>query len=48
MKAKVCGYYSNSILAGQEIINTDFNEVLLLDIEGYVAEGSGENIFFIK
>jgi len=48
MKAKVCGYYSNSILAGQEIINTEFDEILLLDTEWYVAEGSWENIFFVK
>ena len=48
MSAKVCGYYSNSILASQEILWTDFDEILLLDIENYIAEGSWENVFFIK
>ncbi len=47
-KAKANGNYMNSILALQEAINSGCEEALLLDNEGYVAEGSGENIFIIK
>ncbi len=48
MKAKVCGYYSNNILASQEIKSEWYDEGLLLDINNNVAEGPWENIFFIK
>lgn len=44
-KAKVCGNYANSQLAKREVIASGFDEALLLDTEGYVSEGSGENIF---
>ena len=47
-KAKICGNYVNSVLAKQEAISTGFDEALLLDAEGYVAEGSGENIFIAR
>ncbi|WP_330927296.1 branched-chain amino acid transaminase [Candidatus Sororendozoicomonas aggregata] len=47
-KAKANGNYINSILALQEAVNSGCEEALLLDNEGYVAEGSGENIFIIK
>lgn len=47
-RAKVCGYYMNSIFAKQEAISSGSDEALLLDTEGYVAEGSGENIFIVK
>ncbi|MCK5665086.1 MAG: branched-chain amino acid transaminase, partial [Thiotrichaceae bacterium] len=47
-KAKANGNYINSILALQEAISTGYDEALLLDTEGYVAEGSGENIFIIR
>lgn len=43
--AKVCGYYVNSQLAKNEAVSCGFDEALLLDTEGYVSEGSGENIF---
>ena len=43
--AKVSGHYVNSILATQEAKDLGFDEALLLDIEGYVAEGPGANIF---
>lgn len=46
--AKICGHYVNSILAGLEIKNTHYHEVLLLDSDGYVTEGGGENIFIVK
>lgn len=47
-RAKVCGYYVNSILAKKEARDTGYDEALLLDTEGFVAEGSGENIFIVK
>ncbi len=43
--AKVCGYYVNSQLAKNEAISCGYDEALLLDTEGYVSEGSGENVF---
>lgn len=46
--AKISGHYVNSILAGLAISDTHYHEALLLDAEGYVAEGSAENIFIIK
>ncbi len=47
-KAKICGYYVNSILAKREVIKAGYDEAILLDTEGYVAEASGENIFTVK
>jgi len=47
-RAKVCGYYVNSQLAKREAVQNGFDEALLLDTEGYVSEGSGENIFVYK
>lgn len=47
-KAKAVGSYTNSILAHQEVANDGYDEALLLDVDGYVAEGSGENIFIIR
>ena len=47
-KAKSNGNYTNSILALQEAQKDGYDEALLLDPEGYVAEGSGENIFMVK
>ena len=47
-KAKAIGHYINSILALQEALNCGYDEALLLDNEGYVAEGSGENIFIVR
>jgi branched-chain amino acid aminotransferase len=47
-KAKANGHYINSMLALQEALNCGYDEALLLDNEGYVAEGSGENIFIIR
>jgi branched-chain amino acid aminotransferase len=46
--AKVCGNYANSILAKMDAIKTNFADALLLDLNGNVAECSGENIFFVK
>ncbi len=47
-KAKSNGNYTNSILALHEALASGCDEALLLDTEGYVAEGSGENIFIVK
>jgi branched-chain amino acid aminotransferase len=47
-KAKANGQYINSMMALQQALNDGYDEALLLDPEGYVAEGSGENIFVIK
>ena len=47
-KAKANGHYINSMLALQEALQSGCDEALLLDNEGYVAEGSGENIFIIR
>ncbi|MBB3062076.1 branched-chain amino acid transaminase [Microbulbifer rhizosphaerae] len=47
-KAKANGNYINSMLALQEAIRNGCEEALLLDPEGYVAEGSGENIFIVS
>jgi branched-chain amino acid aminotransferase len=47
-KAKANGHYINSILALREATNDGYDEALLLDHQGYVSEGSGENIFMVK
>ena len=47
-KAKVVGHYVNSILASHEVRSLGYDEALLLDPSGFVAEGSGENIFIIR
>ncbi len=47
-KAKVCGYYVNSILAKREVMKDGYDEAILLDTEGYVAEASGENVFMVR
>ncbi len=47
-KAKSVGNYINSILASHEARTSGFEEALLLDTEGFVAEGGGENIFVIR
>ena len=47
-KAKANGNYINSILALQEALSTGYDEALLLDHEGFVAEGSGENLFIVR
>lgn len=47
-KAKANGNYMNSMLALQEALTCGYDEALLLDNEGYVAEGSGENVFIVR
>lgn len=48
VRAKASGYYINSILANQEATSMGYDEALLLDTEGYVSEGSGENVFIVR
>jgi branched-chain amino acid aminotransferase len=48
VRAKASGYYINSILANQEVTTHGYDEALLLDTEGYVSEGSGENVFIVR
>lgn len=47
-KAKATGHYINSMLALQEAVDCGYDEALLLDNEGYVAEGTGENVFIVR
>jgi len=47
-KAKANGHYINSMLALSEAQRDGYDEALLLDVEGFVAEGSGENIFIVR
>lgn len=47
-RAKVSGYYVNSILAKREVKADGYDEAILLDPEGYVAEGTGENVFIVR
>ena len=47
VRAKASGYI-NSILANQEVTADGYDEALLLDTEGYVSEGAGENVFIVK
>jgi branched-chain amino acid aminotransferase len=48
VRAKASGYYINSILANQEVTAEGYDEALLLDTDGYVSEGAGENVFIIR
>ena len=48
VRAKASGYYINSILANQEVTANGYDEALLLDTDGYVSEGAGENVFIVK
>ncbi|KMY86635.1 Branched-chain amino acid aminotransferase [Candidatus Paraburkholderia calva] len=48
VRAKASGWYVNSILANQEAVADGYDEALLLDVDGYVSEGSGENFFLIN
>jgi branched-chain amino acid aminotransferase len=46
--AKACGQYLNSVLAVQEAFRKGYDEAILLNQQGEVAEGSGENLFIVK
>ncbi len=46
--AKACGQYLNSVLAVREAVRRGFDEAILLDMNGYVSEGTGENLFLVR
>jgi branched-chain amino acid aminotransferase len=48
VRAKVCGQYTNSILAKRLAMLQGVDETILLDSQGYVSEGSGENLFVLR
>jgi branched-chain amino acid aminotransferase len=48
VRAKASGYYINSSRANQEVTANGYDEALLLDTEGYVSEGAGENVFIVR
>jgi len=47
-KAKAVGHYVNSILASNEARRGGYDEALMLDVDGYAAEGCGENLFIVR
>lgn len=47
-RAKACGQYLNSILAVRDAVARGYDEALLLDSKGHIAEGSGENLFIVR
>lgn len=47
-KSKISGNYVNSVLAKNEVKQAGYDEAIMLDTEGYVSEGSGENIFIVR
>jgi branched-chain amino acid aminotransferase len=48
VRAKAVANYANSLLAKREALKDGYDEALLLDTDGYVAEGSGENMFMVR
>src|SRR5258708_3724415 len=48
VRSKTAGHYVNSILANLEATRDGYDEALLLDTEGFVAEGAGENLFIVR
>ena len=47
-KSKISGNYINSVFAKREALNAGYDEALMLDTDGYVSEGTGENIFIVR
>ena len=47
-KAKICGYYVNGIMAKREAMADGYDEAIMLDSEGCIAEASGENLFVVQ
>ncbi len=48
VQGKIIGQYVSSILAKREVMSSGYDEAIMLDVNGYVAEASGENIFAVK
>ena len=46
--AKACGNYLNSVLAKLEAVRDGYDDAIMLDIQGFVSEGTGENIFIVS
>jgi branched-chain amino acid aminotransferase len=47
-KGKICGQYVTSILAKRDALKSGFDEAIMLDADGHVAEATGENVFMVK
>lgn len=47
-RAKVVGHYVNSVMARYEAIDNGYEEAIMLDAQGFVAEGTGENLFYVR
>ena len=47
-KSKISGNYINSVFAKKEALNAGYDEALMLDTDGYISEGTGENIFIVR
>jgi len=47
-KAKACGNYVNSVLAKMEAVRCGYDEALMLDVNGFVSEATGENVFIVR
>lgn len=47
-KGKICGQYVNSVLAKRDAVSAGYDEAILLDHDGFVAEASGENLFIVE
>lgn len=48
VKGKICGQYVNSVIAKREVLKAGYQEAIMLDTQGYVAECTGENLFMVK
>ena len=47
-KGKICGHYVNSMIAKRDAMRDGYDEAIMLDTDGFVAEGTGENIFMVS
>lgn len=48
VKGKICGQYVNSVIAKREVLKAGYDEAIMLDVDGYVSECTGENLFMVK
>lgn len=48
VKGKICGQYVNSVIAKREVLAAGYDEAIMLDVDGYVSECTGENLFMVK